>query len=167
MKTIKINLYKFEELSKEAKQIALEKFSDINVNYDWWEFTYDDAENVGLKLKNFDLDRNKHATGEFITNAKDCADKILKEHGESCDTHATATNFLNTLKEIEVKYEGKEETSEEETEIEDLEYGFLKDILEDYATILQNECEYLQTEKSIIETIEANDYDFTIDGKLY
>lgn len=167
MKTIKINLYKFEELSKEAKQIALEKFSDINVNYDWWEFTYDDAENVGLKLKSFDLDRNKHATGEFITNAKDCADKILKEHGESCDTHATATNFLNTLKEIEVKYEGKEETSEEETEIEDLEYGFLKDILEDYATILQNECEYLQTEKSIIETIEANDYDFTIDGKLY
>ena len=167
MKTIKINLYKFEELSKEAKQIALEKFSDINVNYDWWGFTYDDAENVGLKLKSFDLDRNKHATGEFITNAKDCADKILKEHGESCDTHATATNFLNTLKEIEVKYEGKEETSEEETEIEDLEYGFLKDILEDYATMLQNECEYLQTEKSIIETIEANDYDFTIDGKLY
>lgn len=42
MKTIKVNLYRFEELSDKAKQKALEAFWDINVNHDWWDFVYDD-----------------------------------------------------------------------------------------------------------------------------
>jgi hypothetical protein len=32
---------------------------------------------------------------------------------------------------------------------------------------IQNEFEYLQSKEAIIETIKANDYDFTEDGKLY
>jgi hypothetical protein len=38
--------------------------------------------------------------------------------------------------------------------------------LEDYSIILQKECDYLSSEESIIETIEANDYEFDIDGNL-
>ena len=171
MKTIKINLYKFEELSKEAKQIALEKFSDINVNYDWWKFTYEDAKNVGLKLKGFGLDRDKHAEGEFTLSANEVAQNILNEHGEKCETYKTTENFMSEWQPIFSDYMDEKhknyESKESEDKLIDLEAQFLKDILKDYATMLQNECEYLQTEESIIETIEANDYDFTIDGKLY
>lgn len=41
MKTKTINIYKFDELSDEAKDKALEKLRDINVDFDeWW---YDDG----------------------------------------------------------------------------------------------------------------------------
>ena len=54
-----------------------------------------------------------------------------------------------------------------EGEIEESEQEFLSDLLEDYSIILQRESEYLQSRESIIETIEANEYDFTEDGKIY
>lgn len=54
MKTIELKLYKFSELSDEAKQKAIEKFSDINVDYEWWNFVYEDftekAKNAGFDV---------------------------------------------------------------------------------------------------------------------
>ena len=44
---------------------------------------------------------------------------------------------------------------------------FRVSILEDYRIMLQKQYEYLCSEEAIIETIEANDYEFTEDGKLY
>ena len=32
---------------------------------------------------------------------------------------------------------------------------------------IEEEWEYANSEESIIETIEANDYDFTIDGEMF
>jgi hypothetical protein len=42
MRTIRTKVYKFDELSEAAKETAIEQFSDINVDYDWYEFVYDD-----------------------------------------------------------------------------------------------------------------------------
>ena len=39
------NVYKFEELSEDAKKEALLKYYDINVEYDWWDNTYSDIKN--------------------------------------------------------------------------------------------------------------------------
>ena len=39
-----------EKLSDKAKQKAIEKFYDINVDYDWWDSVYEDAKNIGLKI---------------------------------------------------------------------------------------------------------------------
>jgi len=168
MKTIEINLYKFQELSEEAKQNAIEKLSNINVSHEWWDSTYEDAKNVGIKLQYFELDRNKSATGEFIDSPQEVANKIIKEHGEQCETHKTALKFLSEIEKINSREVGNtEEEERQEADIEDVNEEFLKDILHDYANILQEECEYLQSEEAIIETIEANEYDFTEDGKLY
>jgi hypothetical protein len=157
MKKVTINLYKFEELSEEAQQKAIEKLSDINVDYEWWESTYEDAERIGLKITGFNLDRNRHATGELITSAGEVVEKILSEHGDQCETYKTALKYKDSF----------QNTSDEDEGIEDTEDKFLKDLLEDYSIILQNESEYLQSKEAIIETIKANDYDFTEDGKLY
>lgn len=175
MKTIELNLYKFDELSDQAKQTAIEKLSDINVDYDWWQFTYEDAENIGLKITSFDLDRNRHATGEFLEDAYTTACKIMIEHGKECDTYKTAENFVNfwndavtahsDMVECDIVEFGKEYDFDEY--VSDAVDEFLKDILEDYSIMLQNESEYLQGEEAIKETIMANDYDFTIDGLIY
>ena len=46
METRTYNVYKIDELPKESKQKAIEKYYDINVNWDWWDFTYEDAVQV-------------------------------------------------------------------------------------------------------------------------
>jgi len=76
MKTISINLYSFNELSSEAQNKALSKYVTINVEHDWYDSTYEDAEQVGLKITGFDLDRNKHATGKLTLHALEVAQNI-------------------------------------------------------------------------------------------
>jgi hypothetical protein len=46
MRTVRTKVYKFDELSEEAQEIAIEQFSDINVDYDWYEFVYDDFSEI-------------------------------------------------------------------------------------------------------------------------
>ncbi len=162
MRTIRTKVYKFNELTEEGQQKAIENLSDINVDYSWWESTYEDAANIGLKITSFDLDRNRHAKGEFITSAAETAELIQSNHGKDCETYKTATTFLNDLNELTGKHENIEDVNE--NDIEELEDEFLKSLLEDYSIMLQKECDYLQSKEAIIETIEANDYEFYANG---
>lgn len=154
MKTIEIELYQFNELNEESKQKAVENLYDLNVDHDWWQDTYEDAKSINLKITGFDLDRGQqHCTGKVIYSAMDTAKLIIENHGEICDTHILAKSFIKECK----KYD----------EIEDLELDFENDLLNEYANLLQNEHDYLISEEAIIESIESNEYDFTVDGKLY
>jgi hypothetical protein len=167
-------LYTFDELSDEAKEKALDSLRYSYYSDDWHECTTDDAETIGLKITGFGLDRDRHAEGKFIEDASHCANKIISEHGETCETYKTAKAFLSDWSELVVKYsdgikrdrvaEGNE--YEFDQEADEIEAEFLKSLLEDYSIMLQNECEYLQSEEAIIETIKANDYFFTENGKL-
>lgn len=163
MKTISINLYQFSELSEIAQQKAIEKLSDINVDHEWWDNTYEDAKNIGLKITSFDLERRRHAKGEFILTPIEVAGKILSEHGKDCESYKTAHLFMNDFNELIAQ----NDSGQKDYDIEELENEFLNDLLEDYSIILQNESEYLQSKEAIIDTIQANEYDFTEDGKLY
>lgn len=40
---VETEVFKFDELTEEAKQSAIENLYDINVDYEWWEYTYEDA----------------------------------------------------------------------------------------------------------------------------
>lgn len=177
MKQVTINLYKFDELSDEAKQVALLELAGINVHYDWWQGTYEYASNIHLKITGFNLDRNKHATGYFEPGYTgiDVAQKILSNQGDKTDTYALAAAYIESHNKLVAKYSdgiNTEVVTEEneydfDNDLKDLEDEFLKDMLEEYSCILQREYEYLASEQAIIDTIEANEYDFTEDGKLY
>lgn len=166
-------LHTFDELSDEAKEKALQEYRDINFFYDWWDFIYEDSERVGLKIDGFDLDRRRHATGKFIESAFECASKIIKEHGETCETYKTAKAFLSDWYELVIKHSdgiNTDEVSEDneyefDKDADELESDFLKSILEDFSIILQNEYEYLYSDKAVREAIEANEYEFTEEGK--
>lgn len=172
--TTTVEAYTFKELSEKAKEKALQKLSNINLDHDWWQFEYEDAANIGLKLTAFELERNKHAEGFFLFNsATKVADKVMKEHGSECATYKTAFNFLNERDTLVRKFSDganfdvvtEENAYEFDQECDELEEQFLEDILNDYSDILQKQYEYLYSEEAIIETIECNGYEFTEDGE--
>jgi len=153
----KTEVYPFAELTDDAKQTALEQLADINVDYEWWECIYEDAANVGIKIIEFDLGRGSYCKGDFTLDAEEIATKIKMDHGANCKTCKTACAFLGDILNIE----------EDTIEYEEIKAEFRRSILEDYRIMLEKHYEYLCGEEAIIETIEANEYEFTADGKLY
>lgn len=160
MQTKTYNVYKFDELTKEQQQKAIENLRGINVDFDWWEPIYEDAEYIGLKITSFDLDRNRHATGEFIKDAEYCQYRISQEHGETTETYKTSREFTADRAKLDINADDYEE------KLEELENDFLSSLLENYSIMLQNEYEYQTSSEAIAETILAHDYDFTEDGKI-
>jgi hypothetical protein len=163
-----INLYKFEELSTEAQQKAIENFSDAGVNYNWW--THNDAKELGLKIDGFDLDRGGYVNGSFLLAANEVAQNILNNHGDQCETYKTANDFMNEWQPIFCDYMNEDSENYESRDIEDklmeIEQQFEHDLLEDYLIILQHEYEYLTSEEYIKDFIINNEYEFTEEGKL-
>lgn len=174
MKTKTITLYSFDELSEKAKDKAIERLYYLNVDYEWFDSTFEDAKNIGLIIEGFDLDRNRHATGKLNNSLSECCELILKEHGKDCETYKTATDYLKQWSELVKKYSdgvdldrvSEDNEYEFDKDADELEAEFLKSILEDYSNILQKEYEYLTSREAIIESIKANEYTFTEDGKL-
>lgn len=160
MRTISISIYKFDELSKEAQEKAIEKLWDINVyGHPWWQFVYEDAEMIGLKITDFD---EHECNGRFIEGAEETALLIKENHGHSCKTYKTAAEYLKkrAIEIVRSKLKGEEP----EECLEELDNEFLCLLLEDYRIILKNEYEHLISRESVIETILANEYEFTEDG---
>lgn len=159
-------VYQFSELSEDAKQKAIQEFYDINIDFDWWEFTLDDAKNVGIKIETFDVGRGRDITGELELDAEEICEKIMKDHGDTCDTYITAQAFLKELTPLKVKHRllGTIDEPEYEDEANELVEQFKKDIFNCYWKMLRDDYEYRQSEEAIIETIEANEYEFEEDG---
>jgi len=183
MRIQETKLYTFDELSDDAKQKAVEKLYDINVDYEWWDSTYEDAEMIGLKISEFDLDRASYVKGDFMWDCLAVAKEIIKEHGDNCETYTTAKQYLTDYNSLiaaqcqeeadflcmplrdEIDFEEMHRWIEE-IETDDIDDKFLKSLCEDYRIILQHEYDYLTSEEAIIETIEANEYYFDINGNL-
>ena len=172
MRIKETKVYQFSELSDKAKESAVNNMANINIDYEWWENTFYDAEHTALlRITSFDTDRD--CSGDFIEYAEDTAKKIIAEHGEQCETYQTATNYLKECAELQQQYPEKlDEDLDDlnkytrEQAREEIDDEFLKSILEDYWIILRKEYEYLSSEEAIIETIEANEYEFTEDGEI-
>lgn len=171
MRYEKIKVYEFNELSEESKERAIEKLWNINVDYEWWDCVYDDAENIGLKIKEFDLDRGSYVKGEFTISALEVASNIFREHGESCETYQTAVNFINEYEPVFSDYMNEQSENFENGDLEDkmldMESEFLESLCEDYRIMLQREYEWRTSTDEIIKTIDANGYEFTKDGELF
>lgn len=168
MRIIETKAYKFDELSSEAKEKAIEKLYDINVFDSFWvECIYEDAKEVGIKIKSFELDRGSYCEIDFIDSAEDTIDKILVNHGECCKTHKTAYSYKKAFNDIIAKDNGESEydyTYETEQKLIKLSEEFKHDIAEDYRIILSKEYDYMTSEEAIIESIIANEYEFHANG---
>ena len=146
MKTIEIKAYEFSELNKKAKDKILCDFIDINTNYDWWDIVYDEFDYLGLKVNSFDIYRQTIDI-EFKNDIKDFCNNVINNWHDTdlvniCDDYLVNEN--NPNKENESYYK--------------------RLIADEVLTALTNEYDYLISEEAVIETIEANEYYFNIDG---
>ena len=174
MRIKETKIYHFEELTEDAKEKAVQNLYDINVDTQWWDCTFEDAKMIGLKITGFDIDRGAYCEGSFIDGAEDAANNSISEHGESCETYKDAASYIKDRADLVKKYsdgvnldivaEGNE--YDFDNDCDDLDSEFLKTILEDYRIILSKEYDYLTSNEAIINTIQANEYEFTENGKL-
>ena len=188
--TVKTNVYKFEELSEEAKETAMEELFNINVeDTDWAEFIIEDLVEDCKKLGiRFDSD---NVCWSICSRDNHC-------YVRTCDLNFDWCNYVELPGKFgayqnymgggivggiqtEIIPEDKiEEGDEENIPLENLKndgYGDPGEIAQNLNKALNcfsetlkklwKEYQYLTNEKCIIETIEANDWEFTIDGKRY
>ena len=162
MREITIKAYQYDELNEKAKTKAREWFALVTAGDEFWEFTYDDAENIGIKITGFDLYR-RTIGGEIITSAPEVIESIMRDHGKDCATYKTALRYKPAFEALEGKRDANDETFEDE--FESVEGEFIHDILEDYLSLLQEESDYRQSDEYIEEGIRINEYEFTEEGK--
>lgn len=171
MKTIQLKLYQFNELTEQGKAKAIADNADFNVNYNWWDMTYEDALNIGLKITGFDLDRAHYCNAEYTEDAVYTARQIQLQHGEQTDTYRLANEFQES-RDLIVSTWPKDETGELEQvneldeALDNVENSFLKSLAQAYLRILDNEYDHLTSDEAIADALIANDYWFTADGKL-
>lgn len=160
METITLNLYKFSELSEDAKKKAIEKHLYINVDHEWWDFIYYNAKKIGIKISAFDIYR-KDIDVKFIEDAEDVANNIIKDYGKNHSMTKLSEKFIEDYTNLVTA----DEVSA--SDVEDIEEEFLKDIGEEYLSMLQQDYDYYTSDEAIAETLEANEYDFLETGKRY
>lgn len=164
MKTIEIKVYKFNELDKQTKEKVIENYRYINVDDTfWYDWIIEDFNRLGLDIRSFDLDRGSFSE-IHIEDFEETSKNIIEEFGDSVLIKQTAKNYIDEYNKIQANYK-EDEDIERELEILDEEYQ--KEYSEDILSYLRAKYEWEITDEAVIDTIEANDYDFTTEGKIY
>ena len=201
-------LYRFEELTDAAQETALQELWDINVDYEWWDFTVEDISNFGEASglgceygKEFDIDQRAyiHITGFSALFSTLLANRAKVEQ-EYPNLYAEALcpflgqfsardsrNLARLERTGDLGYLSGETSTDRRGIQSDIEaYGgtaypriaallgklagawkeFLRDVEHEYVCMLRREYEYSTSKEAIRETIIANEYEFTEDGKL-
>ena len=152
METREYTVYKFNELTEDQQQKAVERYGDINVDYEWWDCTYEDAKRIGLEITEFD---DYHCIGKLAMMPRDSIRQIWLDHGKNCETYSTACQYWKELKQCD-------NDDEYDATVEE----YCKALCEDYRVMLRNEYEYLTEYEQVAKTLRINEYDFTVDSKI-
>jgi len=149
-------VYLFEELTKEQQKKAIDNHRDINVDYEWYEHIYEKAaSDFGIEILSFDLGRYEIEI-KPIKSLKETATKIKTNLSKDNLLFSYADNYLESLK------------NDDDDEIYSEEEGILLDKLKQYFwKDLESSYDYLTSDDVIIETLMANKYEFTQDGKIF
>jgi len=164
MRTIEIKLYKYKELDKQTREKVIENYRYINVEHStWYEWIKEDFSRLGLEIQEFDLGRRNYAK-IYIDNFEDTSKNIIEEFGDSVLIKQTAKNYIDEFNKIQANFKDDEDI---EREIEMLDEKYQHEFKADILSYLNANYEWEISDEAIINTIEANDYDFTTNGKIY
>lgn len=192
MRTEKIELFKFEELSEEAKEHAIEKYREENWRYGiaWQEEIFDSLKTL-LKTANIPL-RDYELNLERSWIKIDIDDAVGELHGK----RAMAWLENNLLSKLRVPFVGKKRWERSkygyragfipdcpftgycadddylDSLIADVKSGScLKDcflwLANKYQEILNSEYEFQNSDEYIEDALIDNEYEFTVDGEMY
>ena len=163
MRIIETKVYQFEELDEQTKEKAIDNYRHISVNDDsWFEWIKEDLISVGIELRSFDIDRGSFAEIHLKDFYETC-DLILKWHGENCETYKIAERYIEEYQDIQYHIKDDEYLDEK---LDDLDEEYQKEFSEEVLSMLRFEFEHMTSDEYIIEMFEANEYEFTEEGKL-
>lgn len=183
-------LYKFDELPEAAQDKAIERYWDINVDFDWWDgdgltgFTAAEIAKHHLDVKHcddlltydhlyFDLDRGQYIQFDNCRFAHDeTARKFLGvpaaiwERVDWCfnNPHYGGGNCGTTS--LDYDWTGDKELTPKQTTILNRAVERFSDKMHECWRMLRDDYEYRTGKDAIVETIQANDYEFTEDGEI-
>jgi hypothetical protein len=164
MKTIEIKVYRFEELDKQTKEKVIENYRYINVdNTFWYDCIKEEFNSLGLEIRSFDLDRGSFAE-IHIEDFEETSKNIIEEFGDNVPIQKTAKNYIDEFNKIQANFKEDEDI---ERELEILDEKYQREYSEDILSYLRSSYDWEISDEAIYQTIEANDYDFTTDGKIY
>ena len=180
---------KFEKLTKERQEEIIEEHREINTEYNWWEYSLDDIaeqikDKVDIELKGVDLmfdffskghsgvqtDRSSifSALSDKYNNLEDL--DISEEFGvwAYIGLNRDNTDDVVLLEEYEDEYKEDDDLTkllQDKQDEEDKENikNDLDEVLDIFAKgyrDLEDEYNYLTSDKGIIETFEANKMEF-------
>lgn len=186
------NVFSFKELKKDIKQKVLEKLCYINVENEWWD--YDDmyneiAKDYGLEIVMgeicFELDRGSYCYFDTYNHSqkKDYVkgidivdyDKFIKKAGLKKNKRLYSEENSGGFWVDHKHYGGgggkniiehNWDFTLNEKEMEKLQ-NCLDNFIEEVFKQLRKDYDYLTSEKSIVETIKANEYEFLESGEMF
>lgn len=156
MQTQTINTFLFSELPDEIKKKVLIKYADRGT-IDWWyENTFEEAKENGIRLTGFDLGRGQKIEGTFIWDHLEVANNILKN---IIDMHPLFT--------ISEQFKKQRDEAIDEYKLDELQNQYEKDILWQYWKMLKDEYEHFYSDEYLEEFFDIHEYQFTENGVLY
>jgi hypothetical protein len=190
MRTKEVKLFKLSELSPSARERAIGSLSDINVDYDWWQDDglidlskqevnsrhlqkdYKDLLFSWSKIY-FDIDRGSYLQFiDLVVSDNNVFRKFLripKSLWENVyfrfENSSGNWNQSNTKIVFENQYNNRDFTSKQQS-ILDRATSIFDDKISEGLSNLKQQYEFFTSEEQIIETIEANSYEFTEEGEL-
>jgi hypothetical protein len=189
VRVIPVKVYKFDELSEEAQQTAISNLSDINVDFDWWDYDeglldlsqkeMDEAEIKPGEIKSllfsykigaFDIDRGQFLQlKDVVVNNEEAFRKFLKipkTLWEQCAYYFNnPSRGRNTFLEIQTD-DYVEDLTDEESDAIDRAVEIMSSKIHEAWVSLRNNYEHLTSEEAIKDTIKANAYEFYENGKM-
>ena len=181
MREMNVTVYSFDELSEEAQERAINELRPVDIEPYWYEDTFDTIRAAG-KLLGLDIDRIHFdaylycifdANYEYVRGA---AKAIQAEFPRATDLHDVARKLQDLQKRHFYSLSCAVTKGRSMNYYrcfrfgEDYECEDLGDIIDDFAhwarVLLRDESEYLTSDEAVKEAIEANEYEFTEEGKL-
>lgn len=171
MKTVRMNLYEYHELSPESQDRAAEQFANSTTDYAWWEYVCDMADSNDVKITEFDLDHG-FIKGSLKTDVFTICRDMVKHCERSMALYKLARGTIRDLwssrrEWIAAAVDDADEYFEESREYDDIETEFTREVLEEYLIILRKEYDYLTSRECIASMISGNGYLFTENGEHF
>ena len=197
MRIAKKKVLKFDELSDEVQEKVIQYFRENFFNYEWWDSVYEDAKEIGKRIgvdisniyfSGFWSQGDGACFEGSYTYKKQAVKKVKEYAPKDEELYRIVVELQKIQKQVfysitaSVKQSGHyyhkyctdinvdmaENIKQKKfAELEDAICELLRDFMDWIYQQLRVQCEYLTSEEAIKETIEANEYEFTADGKIW
>lgn len=195
MRVEETKLYKYSELSEDSQEKAREWFREGGFDYEWWDFCFDDAKEIG-KILGIDIS-NIYFSGFSSQSDGACFEgsyrynkgsvkaikayapqdkelysialelsKLQRKHFYGLSAHVKHSGHYNHELCTDIHVYDRDEDYASAQDDEALS-EILRDLMRWIYKRLETEWDYMNNDEQIAETIQTNEYEFTDGGRIF